>query len=164
MVDTKAMEEQLRPLAYKGGKCAPRAMMMGLKMMEAEVFNELETALSSCADGLGKVIAACNNSRVVLQRHENVTTASLQELDNVLISDRQHCVFKHDGLIIDPDDASAMPFEEFAEAHDAGTPFVAATAVIFETKEEALKWKQAKKKKKRQRHEEQLRERKRACS
>ena len=105
--DTKAMEEQLRPLAYEGGKCAQRALMMGLKMMDAEVFNELETALTNCADGLGKVIDACRNSRVVLQRHENVTTTSLHKLDNVLISDGQHCVFKHNQLILDPDDGTA---------------------------------------------------------
>ena len=156
-VDTKAMEEQLRPLAYKGGKCAPRALMMGLMMMDPEVLNELQTTLRNCEDGLGKVISACNNSRVVLQRHENVTTASLQELDNLLISDGQHCQFKHNGLIIDPDDASAMPFEEFAEENDVGTPFVAATAIIFETKAAALEWRQQAKKK-RQRHEEQMRQ------
>ena len=100
---------------------------------------------------------------MVLQRHENVTTVSLRDLDNVLISDGQHCVFKHNGLILDPDDGTAISVEEFAKEHDAGTPFVAATAIIFETKAAALAWKQQAKKK-RQRHEEQLRERKRAAS
>ena len=76
----------------------------------------------------------------------------------MLISDGQHCVFKHNGLILDPDDGTAISFEEFAEeaVEDAGTPFVAATAIIFETKAAALAWKQQAKKK-RQRHAEQLR-------
>ena len=154
-VDTKAMEEQLRSLAYQGGKCVPRALMMGLKMMDAEVFNELEAALSNCDDGLGKAIHACSNSRVVLQRKENVTTESLQELDNLLISDGQHCVFKHNQLILDPDDGTVKPFDEFVGECDAKQCFVAATAVVFETKAAALAWKQQAKKK-RQRKEQQL--------
>lgn len=155
ILDTKAVEEQLRPLAYQGGKCVPRALMMGLKMMDAEVFNELEAALSNCDDGLGKAIRACNNSRVVLQRKENVTTESLQELDNLLISDGQHCVFKHNQLILDPDDGTVKPFDEFVGECDAKQCFVAATAVVFETKAAALAWKQQAKKK-RQRKEQQL--------
>ena len=32
--DIKAMEAELRPLAYQGSKCAPHALMMGLKIMD----------------------------------------------------------------------------------------------------------------------------------
>ena len=158
--DTKAVEEQLRSLAYQGGKCAPRALMMGLKMMDPEAFNELETALMKCDDGVGNVIHACCNSRVALQRREIHDQARamnyLQDLDNLLISDKQHCWFKHGGLVIDPDDGTSMSFDEFAEENGAADSFVAVSVLIFETKAEALKWRLQAKKKKRQRHEEQL--------
>ena len=43
----------------------------------------------------------------------------LQDLDNLLISDKQHCWFKHGGLVIDPDDGTSMSFDEFAEENGA---------------------------------------------
>ena len=92
--DIKAMEAELRPLAHPGSKCAPHALMMGLKIMGPNILGELEGLLRNCGDCIGDVLQACNNSRLVLTRNHRTTMDELSMLTNVLISDKQHCVFK----------------------------------------------------------------------
>ena len=54
----KAMEELLRPLAYQGGKCVPRALMMGIKLASEE--------LSSRSGSRGGASASSAGSGLVL--------------------------------------------------------------------------------------------------
>ena len=160
------MEEQLRPLAHQGGHCTPRALMMGLKIIDHQAFAELEVRLMACDDGLGKVFRACNRSRVVLQRHERVSTEDLRCLSSALVEDGQHCLFKYGALVFDPDDGSTGSFEDFAKDRDAREKLVAASVRVFRTEAEATAYKQQEKKKRKQRaqQEEQQRKRKKAAS
>ena len=140
--------------------------MMGLKIIDTQAFAELEVRLMACDDGLGKVFRACNNSRVVLQRHECVSTEDLRCLSSALVEDGQHCLFKYGALVFDPDDGSTGSFEDFAKDRDAREKLVAASVRVFHTEAEALAYKQQEKKKRKQRaqQEEQQRKRKKAAS
>ena len=101
-------------------------------------------------DGLSKVTTACSNTRVVIQKkHMGMSTMSQQlmelaDLDNVLIDNGQHCLFKHDGLIIEPDDGGIAVFDAktFAaqQSISPSRQLVVAAVLIFATKEAALDW------------------------
>ena len=59
----------------------------------------------------------------------------LSMLTNVLISDKQHCVFKWNSWIFDPDDGSAKSFEDFAQNLDCKSgSMVVVRAILFDTK------------------------------
>ena len=57
----KAMEELLRPLAYQGGKCVPRALMMGIKLASEELSSRSGSRGGASASSAGW----CCNSRAI---------------------------------------------------------------------------------------------------
>ena len=83
----------------------------------------------------------------------------LVSVENALIDDGQHCLFKHDDIIIDPDSGSIMAFEKnsFLEEHGSLTHnIIVAAVLIFDTADAALNWKRWEKQ--RRKAEQQARE------
>ena len=83
----KAMEELLRPLAYQGGKCVPRALMMGIKLASEGLFVELAPKLKKCMQESGDALIGFQRNkgmpnffRLVLAGAKGVTEQVLVEL------------------------------------------------------------------------------------
>ena len=70
----------------------------------------------------------------------------------------QHCVFKYNGLVLDPDDGGIESFEDFVADREKNEKLVATSVRLFDTKEAALAYKQGQKKR-RQAEEQQQRKR-----